>query len=297
MKDGFEMSNSKPFPPPLIPNYNKTFRTPEGTPPPPKKKSMTGLNLMEPAVADPGFSQGRRQSSGEHWDTILLKFPKNCKKLRTFWSFGGGGWSAPGVTRLDPPLASNVSVSFKQMAWWPVLFIWQAAGFVWDSDAEDDEFFDDYVGTSPLIPRAKQYATKRAKQKTTAGSTSRARSSTGQKSKRIEHWYKRKVFSMCRLNLKQGRSRGPLCHHKPAQHRHLTGGMITLSLTHSHHILFVKCNGSFGVVTMPYLTFFFVLPFWPHYVVASFGPCHHVKCASSLNVLKTFIFFNIAIRL
>ena len=50
-----------------------------------------------------------------------------------------------------------------------MLFFWQAAGFVWDSDAEDDEFFDDYVGTSPLIPRAKQYATKRAKQKQRQG--------------------------------------------------------------------------------------------------------------------------------
>ena len=41
----------------------------------------------------------------------------------------------------------------------------QAAGFVWDSDAEDDEFFDDYVGTSPLIPTSKHYTAKRAKQK------------------------------------------------------------------------------------------------------------------------------------
>ena len=45
----------------------------------------------------------------------------------------------------------------------------QDRGFVWDSDAEDDEFFDDYVGTSPLIPSAKKYNAKRQKQKQQQG--------------------------------------------------------------------------------------------------------------------------------
>ena len=45
----------------------------------------------------------------------------------------------------------------------------QNRGFVWDSDAEDDEFFDDYVGTSPLIPSAKKYNAKRQKQKQQQG--------------------------------------------------------------------------------------------------------------------------------
>ena len=45
----------------------------------------------------------------------------------------------------------------------------QKAGFVWDSDAENDEFFDDIVGTSPLIPSAKKYTAKRDKQKQSQG--------------------------------------------------------------------------------------------------------------------------------
>ena len=44
---------------------------------------------------------------------------------------------------------------------------------------------------------------------------------------------------MCRPNLNQDRSRGPQCHHKPAQRRHLAGGgMITHSLTYKYSRVF-----------------------------------------------------------
>ncbi len=41
----------------------------------------------------------------------------------------------------------------------------QEAGFEWDSEAENDEFFDDFIGTSPLLPAADKYRRRRALQK------------------------------------------------------------------------------------------------------------------------------------
>ena len=47
-------------------------------------------------------------------------------------------------------------LSCLQNPWPPIVscFVKQKEGFVWDSDAENDEFFDDFVGTSPVIPSA-----------------------------------------------------------------------------------------------------------------------------------------------
>ena len=47
--------------------------------------------------------RGRQPSGGRSQHT---NFPKNCMKLRKFWSVGGG---APGVPPLDPPLYSASS--------------------------------------------------------------------------------------------------------------------------------------------------------------------------------------------
>ena len=44
--------------------------------------------------------RGRQPSGGGRQHTNLPDFPKNCMKLRKFWSVGG----APGVPRLYPPL-------------------------------------------------------------------------------------------------------------------------------------------------------------------------------------------------
>ena len=53
---------------------------------------------------DPGFPVGGGASPpGEgRQHTNLPDFPKNCMKLRNFWSVGGG--RAPGCPPLDPPL-------------------------------------------------------------------------------------------------------------------------------------------------------------------------------------------------
>ena len=46
-------------------------------------------------VADPEFLLGRQPGGGGgHRDTILLKFPENCMKLRKIWSLGGAPRSA-----------------------------------------------------------------------------------------------------------------------------------------------------------------------------------------------------------
>ena len=58
-------------------------------------------------MADPGFPRGGGANSrgGGRQDTILLKFPKNCMKLKKFRLPGGGGGVSP-APPLDPPLIS-----------------------------------------------------------------------------------------------------------------------------------------------------------------------------------------------
>ena len=52
--------------------------------------------------ADPGFSigGGANHPGRGHQPIILPNFPKNCMKLRTFWTVGG----EPGSPPLDLPL-------------------------------------------------------------------------------------------------------------------------------------------------------------------------------------------------